>query len=501
MASIKLNLLCLLLVTAISTTIRAQVDSSKRVVDTLETPSPAGPDKFDLDTLNKPQEDSIFIVRSIIISGNKITRKQIITRELPFQEGDTVNIKDLPALFARGKSQVLGLSLFSTSGRDFSIAVDGYDGAFMDVKITVKERWYLLPAPHLRPVDRSLSEWLFQNNAQISRLDYGLKATYNNATGNNDKLRLQFVTGYTKQLGFSYHRPYIDKNLKWGMNIGFSIGKTHEVNAGTSIDSNRIIFLNDRDNYLRNFSKGYLELTHRPKLYTTHIFGVGYQSLRVGDTVLKFNPDYLRFGQTEVRFPEIYYKLIYQKLNLRQYPTKGYAAELYALKQGMNAKMNVWQLTAKGIGYWPAKIPLTFYSIAALGSVKLPLKQPYYNSQLLGYGDLTMGGYEYYVIDGTAGGLVKATIARQIANFSFAPPVLKKKLASLIPFKIYGKAFGNVGYAHNPQPWAARLNNRMLYGVGVGFDIFTDYDFTLRLEFSFNHLGESRFYSEKKTIF
>lgn len=501
MDRIKIKLFCLLSFAVLSISASAQADSLSREVDTSKTPSPAGPDRFDLDTLNKPAGDSIFIIRSILVSGNKITRKSIITRELPFKEGDTVHIKDVPALFARSKSQVLGLSLFSTSERDFSIAVDGYYGPFIDIRITVKERWYLLPAPHLKPVDRSLSEWLFENKAQISRLDYGLKATYNNATGNNDKLRLQFVTGYTKQMGFSYSRPYIDHKQKWGINIGFLLGKTHEVNAATHRDSNRIIFIKDKENYLRNFSRGYLEFTYRPELYTTHLFGIGYQTLRVADTILKVNPDFLKFGQTEIRYPEIYYRLIYQKLNLRQYPTRGYAAELYVLKQGMNAKVNVWQITAKGIGYWPTRFPRTFYSIAALGSVKLPLKQPYYSSQLLGYGDLTMSGYEYYVIDGTAGGLVKATLATQIANFSFTPPIFKKNLASLIPFKVYGKVFGNVGYANNPQPWAAQLNNRMLYGIGLGFDIFTDYDFTLRLEFTFNHLGESRFYSERKTIF
>lgn len=493
----KKYLLWLLLLTVANASAIAQAD-------TTQTPSPAGPDKFDLDTLNKPAHDSIFIVRNIYIDyseGKKRTHRSIITRELPFKEGDTVHIKDIPALFARGKAQILGLSLFSTVDRDFSIAVDQYDGPFMDVRIRVKERLDILVLPHLKPVDRSLSEWLFQNGAQISRLDYGVKATLNNATGRNDRLKLQVISGYTQQLLFSYHRPYIDKDQKWGLNIGFSVGKTHEVNAATHRDSNTIIFIKDKEIYLRNFSKSYLEITHRPKLYTTHTFGIGYQTLRVGDTVLRRNPDFFKYGRTSVQYPEIYYRLVYQKFNLRQYPTKGYAADLFALKQGLNSNINVWQVVAKGVGYWPTKLPLTFYSIAALGTVKLPLKQPFYTSQLLGYADMMMSGYERYVIDGTAGGLIKATLFRQIANFSINPPIFKKWLASLIPLNIYGKVFGNTGYAYNPQPWASQLNNRMLYGVGFGFDIFSDYDFTLRLEFSFNHTGQGRFFAEKKTIF
>lgn len=480
----------------------AQIDSTAQVaVDTTKTPSPAGPDKFDLDTLNKPPFDSIFQIRKIYITGNKITRKIIITRELPFQEGDTVNINHLPALFARGKSQILSLSLFSTSDRDFGISVAGYDGHFMDIMIKVKERLYILPFPYLKPVDRSLSEWLFQNKAQISRLDYGLKLTYYNLTGNNDKIKFQFITGYTKQLTLNYNRPYIDKRQTWGLNIGYSIGKTHEINVATNCNDNTTIFIKDKENYLRNFTKAFVELTHRPALYTTHTFGIGYQSLKVGDTVLRKNPYFFKNGLTTIKFPEIYYKLAYQKLNLKQYPTKGFSAELQALKQGINSDINVWQITAKGIGYWPTKIPLTFYSISALGTIKFPLSQPFYNSQLLGYGDLTMSGYEYYVIDGTAGGLIKATLFRQITNFSIKPPIFKSKLASLIPFNIYGKVFSNAGYAYNREPWASRLNNRLLYGIGIGFDIFTDYDFTLKLEFSINHTGNGRFYTDKKTTF
>ena len=472
--------------------------------DTVQITSPSGSDKLNLDSFNPSAPDSFVIVRDIIIDysdGNKRTRRSIITRELPFAEGDTIRVKDITELFARGKAQILGLSLFSTIDRDFAITIDKYEDPYVDIRIRVKERLDILILPHLKPVDRTLSEWLFQNGAKISRLDYGIKATLNNATGRNDKLKLQVISGYTQQLVFSYHRPYIDRDQKWGLNVGVSVGKTHEVNAGTRPDSNTIIFIKDQDQFLRNFSKSYLEITHRPKLYTTHTFGIGFQTLKVGDTVLRRNPEYFKYGQTNVQYPEIYYRLTYQKFDLRQYPTKGYAADILAIKQGLNRNLNVWQVMAKGVGYWPTKIPQTFYSIAALGTVKLPLRQPFYTSQLMGYNDMMMSGYERYVIDGTAGGLIKATLFRQIANFSINPPIFKKWVASLIPLNIYGKVFGNTGYAYNPQPWASQLNNRMLYGVGFGFDIFSDYDFTLRLEFSFNHTGKGKFFAEKKTIF
>ncbi|MCH5599852.1 hypothetical protein [Niabella ginsengisoli] len=174
----------------------------------------------------------------------------------------------------------------------------------------------------------------------------------------------------------------------------------------------------------------------------------------MSDSVLIKNPYYLQNGATNLKYPEIYYKLIYQNLDYNPYPTKGYAGEIALFKQGFNSKMNVWQLAVKGQGNWHLG-PKTFYNISAIGSIKVPFKQPYYNSQLLGYSDMNLRGYESYVIDGVAGGLVNATIFKQLANFSINLPVLKKYTSSLIPLKIYGKVYGNMGYAHNPQPWRA----------------------------------------------
>jgi hypothetical protein len=38
------------------------------------------------------------------------------------------------------------------------------------------------------------------------------------------------------------------------------------------------------------------------------------------------------------------------------------------------------------------------------------------------------------------------------------------------------------------------LNNRLLIGYGIGVDIVTAYDLKFKLEFTFNHLGESDLY-------
>ncbi|MCH5599851.1 POTRA domain-containing protein [Niabella ginsengisoli] len=247
---IKKYLLWLLFLSGSCSSAVAQIDSTNPPVpDSSKTPSPTGPNNFLADSIIQLYPDSTVVINHIYFEGNKRTRRVIMLRELPFKEGDSVKIKDIPALLAQSKRQLLNLSLFLI--KDFDVAVTSNHEPFVDVTIMVKERWYLLPLPHLKPIDRNLNEWLFERGASTSRLDYGVKLLYDNATGNNDKLRFYFVTGYTKQLLLSYNRPYIDKNLKWGMNLSLALGKTHEINYGT--DNGEQLFYEDKNGYPRNF--------------------------------------------------------------------------------------------------------------------------------------------------------------------------------------------------------------------------------------------------------
>jgi hypothetical protein len=51
--------------------------------------------------------------------------------------------------------------------------------------------------------------------------------------------------------------------------------------------------------------------------------------------------------------------------------------------------------------------------------------------------------------------------------------------------------FSDFGYAHNPVNPENSLTNRMLYTAGGGIDIVSFYDFVLRVDYSFNQLGQN----------
>jgi outer membrane protein assembly factor BamA len=435
-----------------------------------------------------------FIIRKIIITGNKRTKAVIILREIPFKPGEQYLLQDLVKKFEDGRKQLMNTALFI----DVIVALDKSEGSLVDVSVSVRERWYIFPVPYFKPVDRNLNQWLFEKNASLSRVNYGLKILHNNATGKNDKFRLWIVGGYTKQFSFSYDRLYIDKQLKWGLTTAFNIGKNREMNYNTIADKQ--VFLKDENSYLRSFMNANVDLTYRRAIKTRHRIVISYNIEDVKDTIIKLNPNFFKSGRTRVQFPEIYYRMSYYDLDYIPYPTKGYAAEVSAGKRGLNNIINVWYLSVKGSGSWHTG-KKSFFNLIALGTIKAPFKQPYFMQRFLGYGDNFMQGYEYYVVDGVAGGVLKGTFTRELFNFSIRTPGVKKHLPERIPFRFFGKIFGNAGYVHNPLPGDNTLSNRMLFSGGIGLDIFTSYDFTLKLEWTFNQLGQNGLFLHRKSIF
>ena len=115
----------------------------------------------------------------------------------------------------------------------------------------------------------------------------------------------------------------------------------------------------------------------------------------------------------------------------------------------------------------------------------------------MGSGGMFMQGYENYVIDGVAGGYVKATFAKQLFRKILRLPAPKwetlKALHSL-PVRIYAKAFINAGYSYQQHTGTNSLNNRMLYSGGLGLDIITLTDLVIKLEWSYNLLGQNGVY-------
>lgn len=435
-----------------------------------------------------------FTVKEIVIEGNRQTRNATILRELSFYEGWQYTLPDLVKRFSEARKQLLNTQLFHEVVVSLK-SLQGYDAI---IEIEVRERWYVFPFPFIKTVDRSFGEWVKEQNMDWNRVNYGIRITHNNTTGRNDKLSLYLMSGYTKQFSLSYKGLILDKRQQWTASLGFAKGKNKQLDYLTT-DNKRQFFKDDQD-FVHSFTRSFAEVSYRRAIKTKHTFGISYNSESVPDTILMINPTFSPQQQKTLKYPEFYYTLSHFNVDYIPYPTKGYAAELSIRKRGLNNQMNLWQLTTKTSANWPLSNKF-FFNLRVAGGIKLPFKQPYVNQQFLGFNDMFMQGYEYYVINGVAGGYTKAIFSREIINTKFRIASQKIKKLNSIPFRMYGKIYGNAGYVYNPQPGDNLLCNKMMYSGGVGLDIITFYDFILRLEWSFNQLGQNDIYLHRKNYF
>ena len=122
---------------------------------------------------------------------------------------------------------------------------------------------------------------------------------------------------------------------------------------------------------------------------------------RIDSAVTVWNPHYFNNGRRAVFYPEFVYDLNYIDVDYIAYPLRGIIFESGLTRRGINADMNLWQLNLHLTRSWQLGRKLWF-GIQNADILKLPLSQPFYNQQLIGYGDLYLRGLDRYVIDGTA---------------------------------------------------------------------------------------------------
>ena len=303
---------------------------------------------------------------------------------------------------------------------------------------------------------------------------------------------LNLTSGYTQKIALQYQGFYFDKALKWSGSVGVAHGKNREINYAT--ENNKPLHTRNPDGYLYEFFQGSFDVTYRPAIRTRHNFSIGYNYNAVADTIHKLNKFYSP-SKNVYSYPYISYGLSYINLNFNPYPTKGISGDATIYKGGINSSLNIWQLSAKGAKYW-ALSRKTFFNLMAGGVIKLPFKQPYITQQFLGYGDAFLQGYENYLVDGVAGGYAKATVSYNLFNAQIPLPKIKwLRTWSTMPLKVFIKAFGNSGYAHNPNYTLQKdLTNKMLYSTGIGIDIIAFADTIFKIEWSFNQLGQNGIY-------
>jgi outer membrane protein assembly factor BamA len=436
-------------------------------------------------------------IRNIIVSGNKITKNYLVLREIPFKINDSIAPKDFAAEFEQARQLIYNTTLFNEVKLTPRFVTD-FD---IDIFVEVKERWYIYPIPQFLLVDRNVNEWIKIHNANLNRVNYGLKFVNYNLSGRRDQLRISLLNGYSKNIVIGYAAPYSNKALTEGFTLGAVFSQTREMPYKTDYN-NRILLFKQEGFVKKNWfaTAGYIV---RRGYFVRHFFSAAYTHVTISDSILKqnFNPNYFKKPVTKIGFPDFFYTLQYTKVDNSTYPLQGKIAYLAVMKRGISfsAGPDMLAIEAGVNRYWI--LGKKWYSSIQLNTkIKLPFDQAYINQRGFGYVETYLRGLEYYVVDGVATALLKSTIKKKLLYFNIPFPI-KSKSHPKIPFTIFAKTYADAGYVYNKKKFDTFLNNKLLYTAGLGIDIFTLYDISARFEYSFNQLNQKGLFLHIQSAF
>jgi outer membrane protein assembly factor BamA len=428
-----------------------------------------------------------FAVNHINIYGNKKTKEYIIRREIPIHSGDSLLLSSVNKELQKVRQQVYNTNLFN----EVKVELVNITDTEFDVNISLKERWYIFPLLKFQLVDRNINEWLQKYDGDLGRVVYGVKFTHYNLSGRRDLLRVTFLNGFTRNVSLSYFKPLSNKELTQGFSFAGGYVQNKEFIYNTAYD-NKPIHFNNGDFSRKNTFVG-IGFNFRRHFLQNHYFNITFNHINVVDSLLKepYNPNYFHSTAASQNFIDFSYTYQYINANNAVYPLKGTISSLKLIKRGIgfSGGTDMFSVEATYNKYWPLKSDW-YASVQLSGKTTLPFDQAYINQRAFGYGDVNLRGLELYVVDGVAYGLVRSTLKKKLFTVN-VPNIFKSKKYPTIPFTFFAKTYTDFGYAYNKKLYETNLSNKLLYTGGFGIDIYSLYDITLRLEYSFNQLGKN----------
>ncbi len=438
------------------------------------------------------QMDSLCWIGAVSVQGNKHTKEAIILREMQVRPGDTLPVTLLPKRIEDSRLLLLNTGLF-TEVNIYYKEWEAQTGR-VHIRVEVNEAWYIYPVPVFDLADRNFNIWWVEQNRSLQRVNYGLDFSHLNFSGNNDPLKAKIQFGYTRKYNLRYTLPFINKEKTLGIYAFAEYAQNREVNYATV--GNRQAFWRNEERFVYSRFRTEFGVNYRPGARNFHYWELGFNQNRldpyVADTL---NPDFFLGGRTLQRYFSLGYEFTSDFRDIRAYPLNGYFLRMRIQKDGLGifADRNALTLTARYEHYLPFS---ERWSAALLSSGKLSLirtRQPYNDNRAFGFGDMYLPGYEYYLADG-----LDMAMARSILRYRFINKSLRfGKWVPLpayrnIPVKAYLAL--NSGWAIVNDPFPSRLgnpmNNRPLWGGGLGLHLVFFYNKVLLIEYSFNHLWE-----------
>jgi outer membrane protein assembly factor BamA len=439
--------------------------------------------------------DSLRVDR-VLLEGHKKTRTRVIFREMTFGGGDRIAVDEFADQVVQSYNNLMNTGLFVSAELSYDSSRVVADGE-LTVTVKLRETWYIYPVPQFSLADRNFNVWWNEQDRSLDRVNIGGRLTYYNFTGQRDRLRLGYTTGYSRSAEASYGLPYLNRAASIGASISFNYLRRREQNFLTR--NNQQEFYNNPDDFVYRRSALDFNTTYRRKIYISHTLTVGWRQEQVADTIaLSLNPEFFGGGRSKQKYFRAGYDFVNDRRDVRNYPWKGKLLVLRIAKEGLGIYGQRDGLVVSGD--YRRFIPFgTYYSLNYTVAGKYSLirtRQPFLDNRAIGFGNSGLIGYQFYVVDGLDMLIWRVGVRRQLLKKEIK---LGKwavlKAFQRIPIRVLLSGQFNQGIANAPfVDNSNRLNNSLLTGLGVGVDVVLFYDMVGGIQYNRNHLGEGGFY-------
>ncbi|WP_186756291.1 BamA/TamA family outer membrane protein [Echinicola salinicaeni] len=445
------------------------------------------------DSLSSQEIPEKVTINNIFIIGNEKTRKNIILREMHVSKGETYDWEDFVGILSSDQKKIYNLQLF-TSVEITPLFVGDEE---VELLISVKERWYIIPSIIFELADRNFSEWWINQNRDFSRVIYGLKLNHNNVGGRNEKLRIMGKLGFTQAFDLTYSIPYIDREQLHGLAARFTYN-TNKTIAIRSSQNKQVFYSNEDEEILRKRMNAILQYTYRGSFYNFHYLTLGFNNTRVHEEVLEKNPNYFLNDDTRQKFFYASYSFRHDKRDNIAYATDGELLSIELSRYGLFSSddVNETEISLTASRYFRFDDKMHFVTGISASSF-LGTRQPYTLVRGIGYDPNFIRGYEINVIEGQQLLIHKNSFRYKLFDIEFdTSKLIPIEEFSTFPVKAYISANFDHGYVNdrNRLPENSALTNKYLFGYGLGIDLITFYDQVFRFEYSINNQGVGSFF-------
>jgi len=406
-----------------------------------------------------------FVVDSIEIRGNFVTKDFVILRELSFAKGDTVSKKEL----AFNRERIFSLGIFNRV-EFFPAKVKNPNTGkpFLNVVvILVEESWRIYPLP------------LFNiENNNWDKISYGVGLLWKNFRGRNETLSFTALFGYDPEFAVSYFNPMIFDLRTISLNTTVFYSKIENKSPKVAKEIGEVF----------SYEKYYLELGLGKRLnnYNLFYFAGGFQYIEQPfSTLEKFTAS----GGKIDRTPFLILRYTLDTRDLKQFSESGSYADLIFKHNGFGLKDVSYNLFTIDLRRYQPLENRLFSRWRLYASHDFGRRVPFYSRPLFGLKEIIRGhSFDWREGDNALKFSFELNypLIREW-NLRLNLPPLPEKLTSA-RIGVYLTSFFDSGVTFDNGEKLTR--KKFDSGFGFGMEILILPYNAVRLEYAFNEKGE-----------